>query len=259
VFTRADPGVRGADDPDAKFFVKPYLPKDNLQHHTHHKQPAQADLQPIGLNLGVKAHPDQMTMNDHDHALVWPPPKGEEHLHAKFMDERVFHEPKSRAAEVNGIMVGYKGHVPRARDKVGQAPLGHIVAARGADGFPTPEATNGSYLPAYGAQTSHQYGGEHPLYTSIAMDLGKSALMESAGEASNPRPNRTVDGNGYIPRFAGHKSGAYEHIGGSVYGSGALGRQEIPESDFEFRTIYGDFKRHSAENPELPKHGRAPM
>eukprot|EP00325_Prymnesiales_sp_UTEX-LB-985_P006270 CAMPEP_0174707038 /NCGR_PEP_ID=MMETSP1094-20130205/9666_1 /TAXON_ID=156173 /ORGANISM="Chrysochromulina brevifilum, Strain UTEX LB 985" /LENGTH=296 /DNA_ID=CAMNT_0015905373 /DNA_START=43 /DNA_END=933 /DNA_ORIENTATION=+ len=259
VFTRADPGVRGADDPNTKFYVPQRHPSANIQHHTHHKQPAQVDLQPNGLHLGVKAHPDQMTMNDHDHALVWPPPKGEEHLHAKFMDERIFNDPKLRAPEVNGIMVGYKGHVPRARDKVGQAPLGHIVAARSEAGFPAPEETNPSYLPAYGAQTSHQMEGEHPLYVSEAMAHGKSALMESGGTDSNPRPNRSVDGNGYIPRFAGHKPAAYEHIGGSVYGSSSKGYQSVPESTFEYKTIHGTFKRHPSENLELPRHGRAPM
>mmetsp|Transcript_21861 Transcript_21861/g.44157 ORF Transcript_21861/g.44157 Transcript_21861/m.44157 type:complete len:176 (-) Transcript_21861:426-953(-) len=175
------------------------------------------------------------------------------------MDDKFANEPKLRAAEVNGIMVGYKGHVPRARDKVGQAPLGHIVAARSEAGFPAPEETNAAYLPAYGAQTSHQYDGEHKFYVSTAMAHGKSALMESAGESANPKPNRTVDGNGYIPRFAGHKPTSYEHIGGSVYGSSSLGNQAVPESTFEWKTVHGNFKRHPSESSELPAHGRAPM
>jgi len=259
VFTRADPGVRGADDPDKKFYVKEHLPKGQVQHHTHHKQPAQSDLLPNGLHLGVKAHPDRMTMNDHDHALVWPPPKGEESLHGKFLDEHMVYEPKARADEVGGIMVGYKGHVPRARDKVGANPLGHIVAARSADGFPLPEETNSAFLPAYGAQTSLGSNGEHPLYVSVASAHGKSTLIAQAGEAPLDKPNRTVDGNGYIPRFAGHKPGAYNHIGGSSYGAPADGPHAVPESTFVYKTIHGDFKRHPAESAALPLHGRAPM
>jgi len=259
VFTRADPGVRGADDAETKFYVPERKPSDYVQCQTHHKHMAQADLLPNGLHLGVKAHTDFMTMNDHDHGLVWPPPKGEEMLHGKFMDSKIFYEPKLRSEEVGGIMVGYKGHVPRARDKVGASPLGHIVAARGADGFPAPEETNAAYQPAFGAQTSHQYEGESPLFVSIAADHGKSALMAGAGGDPNPKPNRTVDGNGYIPRFAGHKPGAYNHIGGSIHGAGAMGTQQIPESSFEYKTIHGTFKRHNAEDVVLPLHGRAPM
>jgi len=157
-------------------------------------------------------------------------------------------------------MVGYKGHVPRARDKVGASPLGHIVAARGEHGFPLPEETNASYLPAFGAQTSHLSEGEHPLYVSVAMAHGQSTLMAAAGESPLNKPNRTVDGNGYVPRFAGHKPAAYDHIGGSVYGSTSHGRQTIAESDFVYKTVHGNFhQRHPAENPELPRFGRAPM
>merc|ERR1712137_413111 len=102
---------------------------------------------------GAYAHPDKMTMADHDMGVMWPPPKGEEGKHAKFMG--MVKETNARKDEVQGIMVGYKGHVPRSRDKVGGCPLGGIVTGRTADGFPPPEVTAPPALPAFGAQTSH--------------------------------------------------------------------------------------------------------
>lgn len=247
VFTRADPGVRGADDADTKFYIKEHTLKGPIQACTH-KNPSEADLLPNGLHSGVVAHPSRMTMNDHDKGVVWPPPKGTEWMHAKFMG--MVRDPPDRKNEVNGIMVGYKGHVPRARDKVGGSSFGGIVGARSGEGFPAPEETNPAYMPAYGAQTVHPEG-EHPLYVSMAMSHGKSTVMASSGVPLPNGPTRTVEGNGYIPRFAGHKPGAYNQIGGSVYGAHAEGPKVVPESTFEYKTIHGSHK--------APPHGRAAM
>ena len=61
VYTRADPGVRGADDPATKFKVKEYVHEGEVQKHTA-KFASEQDLQPIGLHAGFFAHPDKMTM-----------------------------------------------------------------------------------------------------------------------------------------------------------------------------------------------------
>ena len=61
VFTRADPGCRGADDAKTKFKVKEYVVEGEIQKHTA-KFAAEQDLQPIGLHAGFFAHPDRMTM-----------------------------------------------------------------------------------------------------------------------------------------------------------------------------------------------------
>ena len=252
--------MRGADDADTKFYIKEHTLKGPIQALTH-KNPSQADLLPNGLHSGSVAHPSKMTMvrrptrfptnplvparhllcrsppvhlnlmpkrtpalalaqNDHDKGVVWPPPKGTEWMHAEFMG--MVKDPPDRKHEVNGIMVGYKGHVPRSRDKVGGSSFGGIVGARSGEGFPAPEETNPAYMPAYGAQTVHPEG-EHPLYVSMAMSHGKSTVMASSGVPLPNGPTRTVEGNGYIPRFAGHKPGAYDQIGGSVYGAHAEG------------------------------------
>ena len=61
VFTRADPGVRGADDPKTKFYVKPYEHKGRVQKQTT-KKPAEMDIQANGLHNGGMSVPDAMTM-----------------------------------------------------------------------------------------------------------------------------------------------------------------------------------------------------
>ena len=58
--------------------------------------------------------------------IVWPPPKGQERslpFMAMVNAERdgLPNNKRDYHNEVNGIMVGYQGHVPRARDKVGAA------------------------------------------------------------------------------------------------------------------------------------------
>lgn len=61
VFTRAEPGVRGADDAKTKFYVKPYEHKGDVQGQST-KKPAEMDLQANGLHNGGFSTPGVMTM-----------------------------------------------------------------------------------------------------------------------------------------------------------------------------------------------------
>ena len=239
VFTRADKGVRGADDADAKYVTKEYLPKDiDFQVHTN-KYEAREDLQACGLHKGTFAHPERMTMADHDMGLAWPPPKGEEGRHAKFMGMVV--EKPAHKEDVQGIMVGYKGHVPRSRDKIGGSFYGGIPSGRSAEGFPQPAMTSPAYLPGYGAQTSHARTGEHPAYVTVALAHGTTTVMAGVGVPPPNRPTAVVSGDGFIPNYKGHKPKVYDHVGSSIYGAAPEGRKEIPPSTFHYKTMHGDY------------------
>ena len=156
---------------------------------------------------------------DHDKGLIWPPPKGHEGRHSKFMG--MVKEPSLRSDEVNGIMIGYKGHVPRARDKVGQCPIGNLPNARSANGFPTAESVSPDKLPGYGTQTTR--GWEYDLYVStshaVQFNTAKAVAQQTDGKPTKlSTENEKI---GYIPRYAGHMPAAIKQIGGSVYGGGA--------------------------------------
>jgi len=220
VFTYADKEVRGGDDPDVKFKQKDYSLKGPVQMQST-KKPAEMDILANGMSHTIRTFstPDVMTMADHDHGVVWPPPKGEEKKWTGFM--QMVKEPKPRIGEVNGIMVGYKGHVPRARDKVGGCPLGGLPAARSENGFPLPEETTPLSLPGMGSQTSH-VAGENPLYVSVAHEVQFRTANASEGAHKNSpsKIKQPITGDGYIPRYAGHMARANtKGIGGSVYGA----------------------------------------
>ena len=217
VFTYADKEVRGGDDPDVKFKTKKWTGPAVVQGQST-KKPAEQDIAPVGA-VGVRtfAAPDAMTMNDHDHGLVWPPPEGAEQT--PFM--AMVKEPKPHAEAVCGIMIGYKGHVPRARDKVGGCPLGGLQNARGEAGFPPPETTEPTVMPGMGSQTSHPRG-ENPAYISTAHAVQFHTAAAAAGITHNS-PHKIKaggTGNGLIPRYGGHKPKATtKGIGGSIYGA----------------------------------------
>jgi len=220
VFTYADKEVRGGDDPDVKFKQKDWSLKGPVQSQST-KKPAEMDITASGMNHVIRTFstPDVMTMADHDRGVVWPPPKGEEKTWTGFME--MVKEPAPRTGEVNGIMVGYKGHVPRARDKVGGCPLGGLPAARGEAGFPLPEQTSPTKLPGMGSQTSHPTG-ENPLYVSTSHAVQFHTAQAAAGfHRTSPHKIRSAaDHVGFIPRYAGHKATANtKGIGGSVYGA----------------------------------------
>ena len=95
------------------------------------------------------------------------------------------------------------------------------VAAQGRtmEGFPAPEETSPALLPGMGVMSSRAETGEHPMYVSVQNAHSASTVMAAAGVPPPNRPTQTVNGNGYIPRFAGHKPGTYNNIGGSVFGA----------------------------------------
>lgn len=218
VFTYADREVRGGDDPDVKFKKKVWKGPQQVQHQVT-KKPAEQDINAQGMIHIVRtfASPEAMTMNDHDHGEVWPPPEGAKQT--PFM--AMVKDPVPRTGEVSGIMVGYKGHVPRARDKVGGCPLGGLPAARTEAGFPMPEETTPPQLPSYGRQTSKMEG-EHPLYTSTshAVQLHTAAATAGLTRHSPHKIKAPNSEHGYIPRYAGHKATAISKgVGGSIYGA----------------------------------------
>ena len=61
--------------------------------------------------------------------------------------------------------------------------------------------------------------GAPDMYVSVQNAHSASTVMAAAGVPPPNRPTQTVNGNGYIPRFAGHKPGTYNNIGGSVFGA----------------------------------------
>jgi len=217
VFTYADKEVRGGDDPDVKFRTKQYVQKGPVQALST-KKPAEMDICANGMAHVIRtfSSPDKHTMADHDHGVVWPPPRG--HEQTGFMS--MVKEPKPRVGEVNGIMVGYKGHVPRARDKVGGCPLGGLPQARGETGFPAPDETKPTMLPGMGAQTS-KLQGENSVYVSTAHEVQFRTAAAIAGlhNTSPTKIHSPVMESGFIPRYAGHKPMATKKgVGGSVYG-----------------------------------------
>jgi len=218
VFTWADKEVRGGDDPDVKFKRKPWKGPEKVQHQAT-KKPAEMDITASNMYGVTKsfASANAMTMNDHDKGIVWPPPEGSGGT--PFMS--MVKDTKPRTDEVNGIMVGYKGHVPRARDKVGGCPLGGLPAARSEAGFPLPEYTEPTQLAGMGTQTSHNQG-EHPLYVSVSHAVQFHTAAAAAGLTHNsPHKIKAAStGDGFIPRYSGHKAAAStKGIGGSIYGA----------------------------------------
>ena len=211
--------VRGGDDPDVKFKTKQWTGPAVVQGQST-KKPAEMDIVANGMAHQVRtfAAPNHMTMNDHDHGLVWPPPMGVKQT--PFMS--MVKEKPEHAGSVNGIMVGYKGHVPRARDKVGGCPLGGMAGvARSEGGFPVPESTVPTALPGMGTQTSLPTG-ENPLYVSTSHAVQFQTAAAAAGMAGGAphKVNQKASGDGIIPRYSGHKPGAStKGIGGSIYGT----------------------------------------
>jgi len=111
-----------------------------------------------------------------------------------------------------GIMVGYGGHVPRARDKVGGAPLGNLpgtpVSPNGKVGIDMEAMMSGKFireLPAGREKTFAQHAASPP-YVSEARDQGVSGGVK-------PK----LYNEGLIPGYGGHKREAKFSYGSSVY------------------------------------------
>jgi len=181
------------------------------------KRPAQMDVVPQGVKVTTRSMPGKMTMADHDKGTVWPPPKGNERalpfmaMVNKTKDGNNV-GAKDHRGEVNGIMIGYQGHVPRARDKIGSCPLGQVPA------FRNPNAPSLSSGPGY-VQTSKSIKGEKepPLYVSEAHDPQlKNTFKPGQRIHASMDPNDDYKG-GVPPGYAGHVHAARFTVGQSVY------------------------------------------
>jgi hypothetical protein len=172
------------------------------------KRPAEMDVAPQGVKVTLGSKPGVMTMADHDHGVVWPPAKGHE---TDLPFQAMVKERKADYhSEVNGIMIGYQGHVPRARDKVGSCPLGRVPGRPGA-----PSLSGDSGL----KQSSQSVKGmrEPSLYMSEARDPQLSGTFKPGQRIhASMDPNDTYKG-GVPPGYAGHVHGARYSVGQSVY------------------------------------------
>ena len=135
------------------------------------KRPAEMDVVPQGVKVTTGSKPNKMTMADHDHGIVWPPAKGNERslpFMAMVNKERdgLPNNKKDHHLEVNGIMVGYQGHVPRARDKIGGCPLGKVP---GRPGAPSLSADKGYVQSSKSVQNSTRDASPHPLSPALPL------------------------------------------------------------------------------------------
>jgi len=215
------------------------------------KRPAEMDVVPQGVKVTLGSKPGVMTMADHDHGVVWPPNKSNDSVFEGGMPFMAMVKDKkpNYHTEVNGIMIGYQGHVPRARDKVGSCPLGAVPGRPGA-----PSLSAG---PGY-VQSSKSITGvtEPPLYVSEARDpqLKKTFQPGQRIHAASD-PNDSYKG-GVPPGYAGHVHGSRYMVGQSVYSTadtyghpdsqGATAKQFSSHNDArganfeEMNSIYGN-------------------
>jgi len=179
------------------------------------KRPAEMDVVPQGVKVTTRSKPGMMTMADHDHGEVWPPQKGQETA-LPFMAmvnkgrDGLPVGTKDYRGEVNGIMIGYQGHVPRARDKIGSCPLGTVPGRPGA-----PSLSND---PGYVQSSKSLTGAREPsLYVSEAHDPQlKSTFKPGQRIHASIDPNDDYKG-GVPPGYAGHVHGSRYTVGQSVY------------------------------------------
>lgn len=182
------PGIyTGAEDPNKKW-GKPAKKAMPVRAQTT-KRPPEMDVVPAGVKVTIGSKKDIMHMADHDHGVTWPPTEPSSGSHVPFM--AMVSDPVNHTGSVNGIMVGYQGHVPRARDKVGSCPLGDVPGR--------PAAVNKSPIDSKGlVQSSNSVKGtdEPPLYVSEAHDpQGKKMFV---------KPKNPVGNKGTMPGYAGH-------------------------------------------------------
>ena len=128
------------------------------------------------------------------------------------------------AQEVNGVLVGYQGHVPRARDTVGTCPLGKVpgtpVSETGFVGIDMEKSMDtdefGNYkivrvLQPPGTDFKQYYRGEHGdlvNYTSEARDpQNLKNKMQPKMHGQGTTPGYT----GHVPRVKTHSLGSTTH------------------------------------------------
>jgi hypothetical protein len=153
-------------------------------------------------------------------------------------------EEKDHRDVVAGICVGYAGHVPRARDKVGGAPLGNLpgtpVSPNGAVGIDMEAMMSGNFkreLPAGRAKTFAQHAKGNSQYVSEAMagsawsfgatenadtTFGKAGgddlgTFDSSDVGTTGIPKPKMYKEGIKVGYGGHKPGAKFMYGGSVH------------------------------------------
>jgi len=142
--------------------------------------------------------------------------------------------------ERSGVMVGYAGHVPRARDKVGGSPQGNIpgtpVSPNGAVGIDMEAMMSGKFkrsLPASRVKTFAQHPTGAVQYTSEALDEYKVRSLEEKnvpGDESQGQVKPALYGEGIIPGYGGHKFGAKFSYGSTIYSNGQ-GGDPVPKTD----------------------------
>jgi len=191
------PGIyTGAEDPTKKWGSPKKRSVPVISQST--KRPPEMDVVPAGVKVTIGSKEDVMHMADHDHGVVWPPTCPKHPAQVPFM--AMVKNAVDHQGSVNGIMVGYQGHVPRARDKVGACPLGCVPGR--------PAATSKSPLDKKGlVQSSNSVKGvmEPPLYVSEAHDpQGKSMFA---------KPKNPAGGRGTMPGYAGHVHRARYTVG----------------------------------------------
>jgi len=214
------------------------------------KRPAEMDVVPQGVKVTLGSKPGTMTMADHDHGVIWPTPMDQDSVFEgglPFM--AMVKEPSLYQQEVNGIMIGYQGHVPRARDKVGSCPLGQVPGRPGAPSL----SNDKGYV-----QSSKSIGGkaEPPLYVSEAHDPQlKGTFKPGQRIHASADPGDTYKG-GVPPGYAGHVHQSRYMVGQSVYSTadtyghpdsqGATAKQFSSHNDArgatfdELASIYGN-------------------
>merc|ERR1719198_2600719 len=114
-----------------------------------------------------------------------------------------------------GIMVGYCGHVPRARDKVGGSPLGNLPG--------TPVSPNGKVGIDMEAIMSGQFKrtlpeGREKTFAQHEPNLHYVSEARDQGARGGVKPQ--LYEKGLIPGYGGHKREAKFSYGSSVYVNG---------------------------------------
>jgi len=139
---------------------------------------------------------------------------------------QLIEHPDFRDREAKGVMVGYAGHVPRARDKVGGSPLGNLpgtpVSPNGKVGIDMEAMMSGKFkreLPAGREKTFAQHS-TIDNYTSEARDQSDIVNPTGLGRESKGDCKPFLHGEGIIPGYGGHKKGSKFAYGSTIYTNG---------------------------------------
>lgn len=147
-----------------------------------------------------------------------PPPPGAYDNKGGF-DSYSQHAQVHYAQEVRGVLVGYQGHVPRARDTVGTCPIGKVpgtpVSPVGAVGIDMegmmmnpPIIRRRLQPPGTDFKQIYKEGGDPSQYTSEARDpqnLTNKMSPQMHGQGTTPGYT------GHVPRVKTHSLGATTH------------------------------------------------